>query len=96
MADDKCWFCQSSARMTRSPLPECQFADGKSRGVGREEPRRSEGITGQSQVGAASCEVPGAIGCGADGTDEDGAYAAKMDDWIAWEAVEGAAPRDEG
>jgi hypothetical protein len=28
----------------------------------------------------------------ADGTDEDGAYAARMDDWVAWEAVEGAAP----
>jgi hypothetical protein len=29
----------------------------------------------------------------ADGTDEDGAYAARMDEWVAWETVEGAAPR---
>jgi hypothetical protein len=27
----------------------------------------------------------------ADETDEDGAYAAKMDEWVAWEAVKGAA-----
>jgi hypothetical protein len=32
----------------------------------------------------------------ADGTDEDGAYAARMDEWVAWEAVERAAPRGEG
>jgi hypothetical protein len=25
-----------------------------------------------------------------------GAYAARMDDWVAWETVEGAAPRGEG
>jgi hypothetical protein len=27
----------------------------------------------------------------ADGTDEDGAYAARMDEWVAWEAVERSA-----
>jgi hypothetical protein len=32
----------------------------------------------------------------ADGTDEDGAYAARMDEWVAWETVEEAAPRGEG
>jgi hypothetical protein len=32
----------------------------------------------------------------ADGTDEDGAYAARMDEWVAWETVEGTAPRGEG
>jgi hypothetical protein len=32
----------------------------------------------------------------ADGTDEDGAHAARMDEWVAWETVEGAAPRGEG
>jgi hypothetical protein len=25
--------------------------------------------------------------------DEEGAYAARMDEWVAWEAVEGTAPR---
>jgi hypothetical protein len=32
----------------------------------------------------------------ADGTDGDGAYTARMDEWVAWETVEGTAPRDEG
>jgi hypothetical protein len=32
----------------------------------------------------------------ADGPDEDGAYAARMDEWVAWETVEGTAPRGEG
>jgi hypothetical protein len=32
----------------------------------------------------------------ADGTDEDGAHAARMDEWVAWEALEGTAPRGEG
>jgi hypothetical protein len=31
-----------------------------------------------------------------DGTDEDGARAAKMDEWVVWETVERAAPRGEG
>jgi hypothetical protein len=32
----------------------------------------------------------------ADGTDEDGAYAARMDEWVAWETGERTAPRGEG
>jgi hypothetical protein len=32
----------------------------------------------------------------ADGTDEDGACAARMDERVAWEVVEGTAPRGEG
>jgi hypothetical protein len=32
----------------------------------------------------------------ADGTDEDAARAAKMDEWVVWETVERAAPRGEG
>jgi hypothetical protein len=32
----------------------------------------------------------------ADGTDEDGARAARMDEWVVWETVEKAAPRSEG
>jgi hypothetical protein len=31
----------------------------------------------------------------ADGTDEDDAHAAKMDEWVVWETVERAAPRDQ-
>jgi hypothetical protein len=50
-------------------------------------------------VGAAIGKVPGVIGVGrviADGMDEDGAHAARMDKWVAREAVERAAPRGEG
>jgi hypothetical protein len=32
----------------------------------------------------------------ADGTDEEGAYAARMDEWVAWETAESSAPRGEG
>jgi hypothetical protein len=32
----------------------------------------------------------------ADRTDENGAYAARMDEWVAWETVEETAPRGEG
>jgi hypothetical protein len=31
----------------------------------------------------------------ADGTDEDGAHATRMDEWVAWDATERAAPRGE-
>jgi hypothetical protein len=50
---------------------------------------RCPGFVSQSQVGAAVCKVPGAVGSGegdvmVDGTDEDGARAAKMDEWVVW------------
>jgi hypothetical protein len=32
----------------------------------------------------------------ADGTDEDGAGATKMDEWVVWDAVERTALRGEG
>jgi len=32
----------------------------------------------------------------ADGTDEDGARAARMDEWVVWEVGEGKAPRGDG
>jgi len=31
-----------------------------------------------------------------DGTDEDNAHAARMDEWVVWEAAEERAPRGEG
>jgi hypothetical protein len=81
-------------------LPERQITGGKGRSVGRKDTGWCESTSGQPQMGASTREVPGAVGSGgrvmADGTDEDGAYAARMDEWVAWEAVEGAAPRGEG
>jgi hypothetical protein len=32
----------------------------------------------------------------ADGTDEDGARAARMDEWVVWDATERTAPRGDG
>jgi hypothetical protein len=61
--------------------------------------RRGEGVASQSQVGTAVCQVLELSGVGrtmADGTDEDGVYAARMDEWVAWETVEGTALRGEG
>jgi hypothetical protein len=37
-------------------------------------------------------ELSGAGWVMADGTDEDGACAVRMDEWVAWETVEGTAP----
>jgi hypothetical protein len=63
--------------------------------VGREGPWRREGAVSQSQVEAAF--LVSRVGrVMADGTDEDGAYATRLDEWVAWEAVEGEAPRGEG
>jgi hypothetical protein len=103
MADDKSWFCQSSARMTRSHvLLHCPNA--KLRAARME---AWEGKTpGDVRVLLANprwerclvkfVELSGVGRVMADRTDEDGAYAARMDEWVAWEAVEGAAPRGEG
>jgi hypothetical protein len=103
MADDKCWFCQSSARMTRSHvLLHCP--NGKLR------VSRSEAWEGKDPGGVRVLlanprweqrlvkflELSGVGRVMVDGTDEDGAYAARMDEWMAWETVEGAAPRGEG
>jgi hypothetical protein len=103
MADDKCWFCQSSARMTRSHvLLHCPNA--------RLRAARIEAWEGKDPGGVRVLlanprwerrlvkflELSGAGRVMADGTDEDGAYAARMDEWVAWETVERAAPRGEG
>jgi hypothetical protein len=103
MTDDKCWFFQSSARMTRSHvLLHCSNA--KLRAA------RTEAWEGKDPGGVRVLlanprwerrlveflELSGVGRVIADGTDEDGAYAARMDEWVAWEAVEGTAPRGEG
>jgi hypothetical protein len=40
-------------------------------------------------------ELPAVGRVVADGTDEDGVRAARMDEWVVWETVERAAPRGE-
>jgi hypothetical protein len=92
MAEDKCWFCQTSARMTRSHvLLHCPNA--KLRGA------RAEAWEGKDPGGvrvllanprwerrfAKFLELSGIGRVMANGTDEDGAFAARMDEWVAWE-----------
>jgi hypothetical protein len=79
-------------------LPECQTPSSRGGGMGSKEPGSCPGVASQSQVRTAVCQVPGAVGgrVMADGTDEDGAHAARTDEWVAWETVEEEAPRGEG
>jgi hypothetical protein len=91
MADDKCWFCQSSARMTRSHvLLHCPNAklrvarmeawEGKDPGGVRvllANPRWERRLV-------KFLELSGVGRVMANGTDEDGAYAARMDEWVRW------------
>jgi len=67
--------------------------------VGGKEPGRCPGVASQSQVGRRFVRFLELSGVGktmADGTDEDGARAAKMDEWVMWESVENIAWRGEG
>jgi hypothetical protein len=58
--------------------------------VGGERPRGCPDAASQSQVGAAVCKVPRAIW---GWENEDGARAARMDEWVAWETLEKGASR---
>jgi len=55
--------------------------------VGRETPGRRSCPASQSQVGEAFPQAPGVGWVLADGTDEGGARAAPMDEWVAEERV---------
>jgi hypothetical protein len=103
MADDKCRFCQTPSRMTRSHvLLHCQNVKLRAARAEAWEDKNSGGV----RVLLANprwerrlvkfLELSGVGRVMADGTDEDGAYAARMDEWIAWEAMEEATPRGEG
>jgi hypothetical protein len=103
MAEDKCWFCRGSGRMTRSRvLLHCQNTELRA--------AKAEAWEGKSPGGVRVLlanprwerrfvkflELSGVGRVVADRTDEDGIHAAQMDEWVAWETVEGAAPRGEG
>jgi hypothetical protein len=94
ITEDKCWFCQSTARMTRPHvLLHCPNA--------RLRTARTEAWEGKNPGGVRVLlanprwerwlvkflELSGVGRVTADGTDEDGAYAARMDDWVTWETV---------
>jgi hypothetical protein len=103
MAEDKCWFCQGSACMTHSHvLLHCQNAKLRAARAEAWEGKRPGGVRvllanpKWERRFVKSLELSGMGRVIADGTDEDGARAAWMDEWVAWETVEGATPRGEG
>jgi hypothetical protein len=70
-------------------LPECETSRCKSRGVGRKGPRRSACPPGQSRWEKRLLRFLELSGVGrvvTDGSDEDEAWARRMDSWIVWEA----------
>ena len=87
---------QDDALPCAAPLPEPQTSGGQDGGMGREEPGRRPGAVSQSQVGEAVRPFPRVGQIVADRTDEDDARAARMDEWLVWEAEERIAPRGEG
>jgi len=102
-ADDGCWFCQRSARITRSHvLLHCPNEKLVATRVEAWEGKNPGGV----QVLLANprwerqfvrfLELSGVGRIMKDGTDEDGTCAARMDEWVAWEMVEKIAPRGEG
>jgi len=90
--DDKCWFCQDLVKMARSHvLLHCRNH--------RLKTARLEAWEGKNPGGVRALlanprwerrfvrflELSGVGRTTADGTDEESAYAARMDEWIAWE-----------
>jgi len=62
--------------------------------MGRKGPGRRTRPPGQSQVEKEAAQVRGTLGVGrvvADESNEEEAWAQKMDEWIVWEAEEEAA-----
>jgi hypothetical protein len=102
MAEDKCWFCQGPARMTRSHVL-LHYPSVKLRAA------REEAWEGKTPGGVRVLlanprwqrrfvkflELSGVGRVVADGTDEDGAHAAIMDEWVAWETME-SSPQGRG
>jgi hypothetical protein len=68
LADDRCWFCQTSARMTRSLVllhcPSAQIRAARKEAWGGNVTRRGEGLACQSKVGTVAGDVLGAVGSG--------------------------------
>jgi hypothetical protein len=90
--DDKCWFCDRPAKMTRSHvLLHCKNPKLTAARAEAWEGKRPGGV----RVLLANprwerrfvrfLELSGVGRVMKDGTDEESAYAARMDEWVAWE-----------
>jgi hypothetical protein len=100
MAEDKRWFCQTSARMTRSHVllhcPNAKLRAARAEAWENKNPGGVRVLLANPRWGRRLVKFLELSGVGrvmANGTDEDGAHAARMDEWIV---VEGTALRDEG
>jgi hypothetical protein len=93
--DDRCWFCEGGARMTRShALLHCPNATLAAAGVEAWEGRNPGGVRvllsnprWESRL-LRFLELSGVGRFVEGGVDEDEAHATRMDDWIVWEARE--------
>jgi hypothetical protein len=98
MTDDKCWFCQTAARMTRSHVRNAKFRAAGEMAVESRTPGGVRLLLANSRWERRVVRFLELSGVGrvmADRTDEDGAHAARMDEWVAWEAIECTAPQGE-
>jgi hypothetical protein len=101
--DDKCWFCEGTAKMTRSHAPiHCPNATLAAARVEAWEGRNPKGIRALLsdprwesrlrrflELSSVGRYVEG-------GVDEDQAHAERMEEWIMWEADEEGARRSPG
>jgi len=101
--DDKCWFCRRFVRMTGSHV--LLHCPNEKLVTARAEAREGKNPGGVRVLLANPrwerrfvrfLELSGVGRTMADGTDKDGARAARVDEWVVWEVGEGIAPRGDG
>jgi len=81
-ADDKCWFCQGRSRMTGRMSCFPRLAAARVEAWEGRNPGSAHVLLSNPRWGEAADEIPRVVGVGrtmADGTDEGGARAEKMD-----------------
>jgi hypothetical protein len=103
MGDDKCWFCQGLARMTRSHVllhcPNERLWTARAEAWEEKDPGGVRVLLANPRWERQFVKFVELSGVGrvmADGMDEDGVRAARMDEWVVWDATARTAPRGEG
>jgi hypothetical protein len=99
MAEDECWFCQGSARMTQSHVllhcPNDKLRAARTEAWEGKNPGGVRVLLANPRWKRRFVKFLELSGVGRVMADEDGAHAARMDEWVAWKTVERAAPRGE-
>jgi len=95
-------FCRRSVRMTRSHVllrcPNEKLVSARTKAWEGKNPggvRVLANLRWERRL-VRFLELSGVGRTMADGTDEDGARAARMDEWLVWEVGDGIAPRGDG